>query len=894
MILFCIGAAKASLFFLLLLFPLHRTQTDFQTVSSCTDATGTGNAFLDTTDFQCKECTIFSSYGVPTDDGTDCTCDRRTVIGTSSAGYLDCIFCGDGSAPSIDQTRCIPCGANTTYNSDLAECTCAANEVTIERNRDGSWLSEKYCLACATPSLNFRGPQQPSRVYECDPCPARQQSRGDGTCECASGYVTAGDSCVSDADFSTVDESYPVATAPSVSFGDSGAGTSGFTVSSDTISYLYLESAVGCGVYHNLTMCQTLANLCVMNVYDTSSVCCSFYESTGTKWATSQSSALSNPSTNTHDVDAPADSLRFRGYPWLIFGRSSQELLEDETWQTDLSLDTGNANNLLRFWLARFGVEGEFLGWQRVNSELNLCANPDGKRMNSTTTAEWEPTWARYGFNFQENCEIHVSALLECGNPLVFFEMFVENSDSTLVPVMVRISNLIRFGELVNAEGTDISKHVFVRRFMVCDAVTGRTGTDAYIDGADPVAIRYASYIGLSVIQRNGSTAESAFTPILNITYSSLELTAGDLTSGERRVSISFQAEYVSIDDGFVTILTALVSICAVFCAFCVLWMFIFFKRRNPTDYNSSLMAGANGVLPLISLTIVARAMGIFVNCFFWFIFAVCFFYFLFFKAQDGAYLFLPGGTAGATIYKVLEDWLIALTVIASVSAGVNLYEQSQYFVFLIDREPVNERVKGMEADREGRGYRRTPSPSPDRGRRKRGADRTAHARDSDGDGGDPDAGVSSSPAAPSRMPPVHAQGKALHNPVRNDVGGTQSTVWRSLLLLNEFNERQTYTSTNLEITWIAIILLMEGGNWKNAARWVPGTSLDTLDEETAPYNPILQIALTVSVWLFVVISQLIVFRAFAIFTPRRLDTLLDLCSLTNISFVIMNEPGHG
>ena len=50
-------------------------------------------------------------------------------------------------------------------------------------------------------------------------------------------------------------------------------------VISDTYNYLYYDSAVGCRQYRNPQKCQTLANLCVLQMYNERIIVCSLYQS---------------------------------------------------------------------------------------------------------------------------------------------------------------------------------------------------------------------------------------------------------------------------------------------------------------------------------------------------------------------------------------------------------------------------------------------------------------------------------------------------------------------------------------------------------------------------------------------------------------------------------------
>lgn len=61
------------------------------------------------------------------------------------------------------------------------------------------------------------------------------------------------------------------------------------------------------------------------------------------------------------------------GLPWLYYDKTAKEVLQDEQ---PLSLTVGfytdqtekNRFNQLKYWLARYNLEGDFLGWQELKT----------------------------------------------------------------------------------------------------------------------------------------------------------------------------------------------------------------------------------------------------------------------------------------------------------------------------------------------------------------------------------------------------------------------------------------------------------------------------------------------------------------------------------------------
>eukprot|EP00919_Chromeraceae_sp_WS-2016_P032605 GHVR01076960.1.p1 GENE.GHVR01076960.1~~GHVR01076960.1.p1 ORF type:complete len:244 (+),score=53.66 GHVR01076960.1:24-734(+) len=208
------------LIILIIILYIYNINSAFHVHDNCPQFLNSNIAFLDTLDFQCKRCDMFSPYAIPNDDGTGCICPSKYIIPEdSTADFIDCKKCPTGTAASQDQTRCIPCGDTTIYNSELGECVCNINEVTIEKGQNGQYLDEKICVLCSDPKVNFPGPHQPSRVYSCLTCPygmKYKRSSGAFTCVCEETFTAAGHTCVSPTVFDETDDKFPVATAAQV------------------------------------------------------------------------------------------------------------------------------------------------------------------------------------------------------------------------------------------------------------------------------------------------------------------------------------------------------------------------------------------------------------------------------------------------------------------------------------------------------------------------------------------------------------------------------------------------------------------------------------------------------------------------------------------------------
>ena len=139
-----------------------------------------------------------------------------------------------------------------------------------------------------------------------------------------------------------------------------------------------------------------------------------------------------------------------------------------------------------------------------------------------------------------------------------------------------------------------------------------------------------------------------------------------------------------------------------------------------------------------------------------------------------------------------------------------------------------------------------------------------------------------SPPASPTSRPQIYGQPMAVaaEKPI------ARVSAWRSLFVANEFCERLTATRTSSIYTWIILIASLDLGSWEVACRFYPINA--------SPFNPLLQTAIPVLIWLAIIIGTVVWQRLVAIWGGDDLRNFVDMCSLANISILIMDEPRHG
>lgn len=115
--------------------------------------------------------------------------------------------------------------------------------------------------------------------------------------------------------------------------------------------------------------------------------------------------------------------------------------------------------------------------------------------------------------------------------------------------------------------------------------------------------------------------------------------------------------------------------------------------------------------------------------------------------------------------------------------------------------------------------------------------------------------------------------------------------AWRSLLVLNEFNELQTYKIISVEFTLIAYAFFMEGLGWKYLSTFSP--SLDTT-ATNSPQNYVINFFVTAILIYLIGIAQYIFRYLIKLWRPLPVEEFTDLCAICNISVVMFDGDFHG
>jgi len=232
----------------------------------------------------------------------------------------------------------------------------------------------------------------------------------------------------------------------------------------------FAASAIGCKKYKRPEDCQTLANLCVLNLYDQVSEPCKYL--------------------NKLKKEASPTEAWNQGIPNIEYLRT-ESFLPKKYLTTSLTDEKGfnftlkpevflhESKDQLTFYLAQYHLNGTFLGFTELSSQLSICE----------MTYDDVKVMRRFGTIIKSDCSIHLDDLKvsidgdQKKDANTFFEVFLEDSDGVLIDIPIIITNWDN-GKKPTAEEPNKSLPNYdhdlirdewrmVRRFFTIDTISG-------------------------------------------------------------------------------------------------------------------------------------------------------------------------------------------------------------------------------------------------------------------------------------------------------------------------------------------------------------------------------------------------------------------------------------
>ncbi|KAM6910050.1 meckelin [Xenentodon cancila] len=473
----------------------------FQAPSDCR-----AEEFFDISSLSCRSC---GSNQRRSSTGLSCICQTgyKTTNLTTDKGSITCEKCPvDKPAVTEDGFGCIRCPSGI---NDEGKCQCPPGNILVETLINGNLLEEARCEACNgdVPALsvpNIGG----------DRCERCQATFIKTSCACTAPNVLAGGLCFPPGILSTN-------VNPSVNYAQLK-----FSVQSAWFMENLYSSSAACLVFSNLTACQALGNMCVMNMHSFSGLstdACGLFNTIFRSRA-----ALSS----IQDISYWRATL-----PWLYYG--DEPGLASRVLQTDPVPITFSfrgrkkasdrlQNTEIQMLAAVYNVRGEFLRWESVGrTNLQLCPQPTTKQAAAFS----------FGTAYQESCDLSLAELIvACPEPL-FFDVFMDlvgSEDRKLLPLPTLVQNQQYNGRFINQD--TMRNWYLSRRVFLVDTLSGREKSTS----SSPKVIRVATSIKIRFQLVPRTQEGQIFPPLMTVTYT--DVLIKDINT--QTVSATFAVEY--------------------------------------------------------------------------------------------------------------------------------------------------------------------------------------------------------------------------------------------------------------------------------------------------------------------------------------------------------------
>uniref|UniRef100_A0A7N8YET2 Transmembrane protein 67 n=1 Tax=Mastacembelus armatus TaxID=205130 RepID=A0A7N8YET2_9TELE len=364
-----------------------------------------------------------------------CICKTGYQTLTTDKTSITCQQCPtDQPAVTKDGFGCIRCSG---ILSDMGTCQCPPGNVLVERDNNGNLLSEARCEMCNGNSSAFSVPNSSGDRYWCERCQAS--------------FITTSCACNS----------------PNILVSSTNLLPSTLTSSTHTIYVTdIVTTSVYLQVFSNMTACQALGNMCVMNMHSfggLSNDACGLFNTIFRSRAAAGS---------TQDISYWRANL-----PWLYYGEEpglASRVLQTNPIPTGFSFSGGNMNTEIKLLAVVYNVRGEFLRWEQVGGgNLQLCPEVASKQAAAFS----------FGTAYQESVKPRTS-------PFLCFTMFDLCTDS-------------------------MKDWYLSRRMFLVDTLSGREKSIT----SQPKVIRVAS----SLVPR--TREGQIFPPLMTVTYSDIPIT---------------------------------------------------------------------------------------------------------------------------------------------------------------------------------------------------------------------------------------------------------------------------------------------------------------------------------------------------------------------------------
>ncbi|XP_069477453.1 meckelin [Ambystoma mexicanum] len=441
-------------------------------------------------DISSLSCALCGAHQRRSEGGTSCVCLPGFKKVSQSRGHSSsCQECPENMGVSSDGWNCIRCPTVLTVQG---KCWCPPGDILVERDVNGTLLETAECSSC-----NSDGPSFSSADTLGNRCVRCEESFINVTrsCSCAEPNILTGGLCFR----GTGD--FPFRVLPIVRYGQLG-----ISLTSAWFAHNLQASAAACLLHANLTACQALGNMCVMNMHSVGSPnndACGLFMDIVRKTAGLGS---------VHSISFWRTNL-----PWLFYGEQpglAARTLTTSQFPLSFSFKGSDQDTQLQFVAALYDVRGNFLKWQNLEKGvLQLCPDTD-IRLRAAYN---------FGTTYKQRCTLSLSKILLDHPEPVFYDVFLSyqetNGQQDLWSVPVLNLNL-QYNELFINQGADINNWLLSRRIFLVDTLSGRENDM----GSQPRVVRIATSLTISIKLIPNTQKGTIYTPLITVVYSDVQV----------------------------------------------------------------------------------------------------------------------------------------------------------------------------------------------------------------------------------------------------------------------------------------------------------------------------------------------------------------------------------
>ena len=325
----------------------------------------------------------------------------------------------------------------------------------------------------------------------------------------------------------------------------------------------------------------------------------------------------------------------------LEFQESDKTTEVSNTYTLD-SDNTGD-NRRLNFWVAKFGLNGTFINFVRLENDFLQC----------NSSEQGKTSYKYYGNNYISECNIYIDKYKNDESNFLY-EIFLQNNHESTEEENIQLIKIpIRITNINNYETYRMFLHYY----------------DATQQGGD--TIFYARKVKLYVQTLNSDNEYKIQLPYFEVTY--------ERKSGVEKIDYTFESEYKSDISGFMKTMKVFFWILTVIAILMVLYRTFVWIQYNPKE-----IIPGNYILKLLFEFFYksCKYLGTF---YFWFTFAISAYWYFFYKLQSKIYYLMPP-TSAEEYDKFKIIFLIGFCCYI-MKMLIRIYKQVTFDIFFVDWE---------------------------------------------------------------------------------------------------------------------------------------------------------------------------------------------------------------